>query len=105
MGGTGFSLEGQRAFDKAAVAFEELAKVGDGSYGPLADYHVGRMLAAQGKVEGAIKRYKQLVDKLDGARTQGESGPRFAGIKAEAERRLAELGAPPAKPAGGMSNL
>lgn len=106
--GLAFSYEGEGKLQEAKQRFEQLRSSGD-VLKDAADYHLARLLVLGGKTEEAKQAFKALVTRIRqesaGAPTAvgGRSGARFPYVRAQAERRLAELDPteqPPRTPRG-----
>lgn len=87
--GVAFALEAQAKPAEAAARFEALAKLDNGAYKPLADYHRARMLIAQDKQRDAAGVLEAL---LKAERGKPEGTPkRFANVVDDSETLLTEL--------------
>jgi tetratricopeptide (TPR) repeat protein len=101
--GAGYALEAQKKPADAIKRFEELATVARGAYKPLGDYHRGRVLAATGSRDEAIKVLQALV-KADAAKPADQPA-RFETEIAAAQTLLEELGVAPEAKASPIVDL
>lgn len=88
--GLGFALEAQSKFAAAEGRFAEAAKLDNGSYKTVADYHRARMLAAQAEPKKAADLLESLI-KAERARPSTEGGVVYESVVADAETMLAGL--------------
>jgi tetratricopeptide (TPR) repeat protein len=91
--GAGYALEAQQKYPEALGRFEELAKLGNGAYKPLADYHRARVLVAQGKPADA-RAVLEAASKAAAA-VSDEERSRFESVIDSSETLLQELGGRP----------
>ena len=102
--GLGFSLEGQEKFGEAQKEFEKIASIKGGAYAQEGNFHAARMLVDQGKPDEGIKRFQELLKAIDAS--GADEGKNYAALVADAEARLAALGAPqPKKGLDGLQGL
>lgn len=107
--GKGFTFEAEEQWGEAIEVYEELSRIDDGGFEPVAKYHLGRMYLAQGERDRATETFNTLVESLREANDDEEQQD-FAFVLAQAEVRLRELdpsSAPsrPVLPAPGAGGL
>ena len=83
--GIAYSLEEERSYDDAIDQLETLREL-DGTLAPIAGYHQGRILVAQGKLEQAKIKFDGVVNAL-----KQPDGPSLPYTKEQTEARLALL--------------
>lgn len=93
--GSGYALEAQKKYAEALGRFEELGKLGNGAYRPLADYHRARVLVAQGKSADA-RALLEASTKAAAAASDDERS-RFESVLDATSTLLSELGGRPAE--------
>jgi tetratricopeptide (TPR) repeat protein len=84
--GKGYAYEGKGDFDKAAAAFaalDEDAKRFQGFYRDRAIYQQARMTERKGDHAGAVKLYKQVLDKMPDSLLHDEITDRLAVLEAK----------------------
>jgi len=84
--GTGYAYEGKGDFDKAAAAFaalDEDAKQFQGFYRDRAVYQKARMTERKGDRAGAVKLYKEVLDKMPDSLLHDEITDRLAVLEAK----------------------
>ena len=103
--GKGFTYEAQEEWDQAIEVYQELSRLDDNRFEPVAKYHIARMYIAKGETEQATETLTALVDQQRGA-ADDEEKQEFAYVLAQAEIRLRELdpSAAPARPSLGGAN-
>jgi predicted negative regulator of RcsB-dependent stress response len=93
--GIAYALEGAGSYDEALEQLEALREV-DPSVAPIAGYHQGRILQAQGKLEEAKTKFRGVLAEL-----KDPEAPELPYTREQTEARLALLDASLA-PAGGV---
>lgn len=84
--GKGYAYEGKGDFDKAAAAFaalDEDAKRFQGFYRDRAVYQKARMTERKGDQAGAVKLYKEVLDKMPDSLLHDEITDRLAVLEAK----------------------
>lgn len=84
--GKGYAYEGKGDFEKAAAAFaalEEDAKAFQGFYRDRAVYQKARMTERKGDHAGAVKLYKEVLDKMPDSLLHDEITDRLAVLEAK----------------------
>jgi tetratricopeptide (TPR) repeat protein len=80
----GYALEGKKEYDKAAQAFDELAKGTKGEFMKgMGEYHKGRMLALQGKTEDAVKAFQGVIGEAPNSAASRLATERIAMLAAQ----------------------
>lgn len=92
--GSGYALEAQQKLPDALKRFEELSKLGNGTYRVLGDYHRARLLVAQNKPAEA-KALLEGMSKALAANTNEDERNGFESASESAEVLLQELGGKP----------
>jgi predicted negative regulator of RcsB-dependent stress response len=92
--GIAYSLEAEKSYDEAIEQLEALRNV-DAAIAPIAGYHQGRILQAQGKLEEAKMRFDGVLADL-----RDPDAPSLPYTKEQTEARLALLD-PSLAPASG----
>jgi tetratricopeptide (TPR) repeat protein len=77
--GIGYCYEASKQWDKALQAFRKLPRDGERKW--LALYHEGRVLAAKGQKEDAVKVLKEVVEKAKSSAVQNRAGEQLALIE------------------------
>ncbi|MCB9591538.1 MAG: hypothetical protein H6719_02290 [Sandaracinaceae bacterium] len=97
--GKGFTFEADEDWDHAIETYEELSRIDDGAFDPVAKYHIARMYIARDQTEEATEALSALVESLRDAEND-ETEQDFSYVLAQAEVRLRELdpSAVPARP-------
>lgn len=101
--GKAFTFEAEEQWAQAREVYDELARIEDGRFEPVAKYHTARMFLAQGQREQATETLRRLVDQLRAAE-EDAAAQDFPFVLAQAQVRLRELdpsAAPPSDPPGG----
>lgn len=93
--GIAYSLEAEKSYDEALEQLEALREV-DAAIAPIAGYHQGRILQAQGKLEEAKTRFDGVLADL-----RDPEAPALPYTKEQTEARLAVLD-PSLAPASGV---
>ncbi len=88
--GKAFTFEAEEEWPRALEVYEELARVDDGRYEPIAKYHMARMYLAQDDRDRATETLRTLVDSLRDAENDEEEQD-FEYVLAQAQTRLREL--------------
>jgi predicted negative regulator of RcsB-dependent stress response len=83
--GISYSLEAQKSYDQALEQLEALREL-DRSIAPIAGYHQGRILAAQGKLEEAKTKFDWVLNELKEA-----DAPLLPYTQEQTEARLAVI--------------
>jgi predicted negative regulator of RcsB-dependent stress response len=83
--GIAYVLEAEKSYDEAIEELEALREV-DASIAPIAGYHEGRILQAQGKLEEAKTKYDGVLANL-----KGPNAPSLPYTEEQTEARLALL--------------
>jgi predicted negative regulator of RcsB-dependent stress response len=76
-----YSYEAKKAWDKALATVGKLEKKGQARFTAL--IHEARILAAKGDKPGAIKRYKEIVDKASSRVLVDQAGQRLAALESK----------------------
>ncbi len=99
--GKGFTFEAEEHWDQALGVYQELARVDDARFEPVASYHMARMYLAKNDRERATETLRGVVDHLREAEDD-EHAQDFQYVLAQAQTRLRELdpSAVPAPPPG-----
>jgi hypothetical protein len=99
--GKGFTLEAEEHWDQALEVYQEMARVDDGRFEPVAKYHMARMYLAKGDRDRATETLRGVVDHLREAEND-ENAQDFEYVLAQAQIRLRALdpSAVPAPPPG-----
>ncbi len=108
--GIAFSYEGEQEWDHAKERYDELARLADGAYRNLADYHLARVLLAKGENEEAKELLTSLVERLNDP--DDHDSPEMTYVSSQAQIRLMQLD-PSAVPSsagsfqggGGLDNM
>lgn len=77
--GIGYCYEAKKQWDKALETFRKLPRDGELKWQAL--YHEGRVLAAKGQKQEAIKVLKEVVEKSKSSAIQGRAGDQLALIE------------------------
>lgn len=88
--GKAFTFEAEEHWDQALEVYQELARVDDGRFDPIAKYHTARMYLAKGDRDRATETLRGLVDSLREAEDD-EDAQDFQYVLAQAQTRLREL--------------
>jgi predicted negative regulator of RcsB-dependent stress response len=83
--GISYSLEAEKSYDQALEQLEALREL-DRSIAPIAGYHQGRILAAQGKLEEAKTKFDWVLNELKEA-----DAPLLPYTQEQTEARLAVI--------------
>lgn len=83
--GIAYTLEAEKSYDEAIERLEALREL-DPSAAPIAGYHQGRLLQAQGKLEEAKTKFDGVLSDL-----KDPEAPRLPFTKEQTEARLAAL--------------
>ena len=93
--GIAYSLEAEKSYDQALEQLEALRAV-DRNIAPIAGYHQGRILVAEGKLEEAKAKFDGVLNELRQA-----DAPALPYTQEQTEARLALID-PSLAPAGGV---
>jgi predicted negative regulator of RcsB-dependent stress response len=83
--GIAYALEAEKSYDEAIEQLESLREL-DPSVAPIAGYHQGRLLEAQGKLDEAKTKFDGVLSDL-----KDPEAPRLPFTKEQTEARLAVL--------------
>lgn len=79
--GLTYTYEAQKKWDKALATLNKLEKKGQARYAAL--IHEARILASKGDTPGAIKRYKEIIDKASSRPLVDKAGQRLAALESK----------------------
>jgi predicted negative regulator of RcsB-dependent stress response len=93
--GIAYAFEAEASYEQAIEKLEALREL-DRSVAPIADYHLGRILAKQGKLDEAKSKFERVLNELKEA-----DAPLLPYTQEQTEARLALID-PSVSPAGGI---
>jgi tetratricopeptide (TPR) repeat protein len=88
--GIAFTYEATESWTDATNRLDELGRLGEGRYAPVARYHTARLQLAEGNEDAAIETLDELVSDLRQAEAD-EEAQEFPFVLAQAELRLRAL--------------
>jgi tetratricopeptide (TPR) repeat protein len=105
--GKAFTFEAAEQWDRALAIYQELGRLDERHFEPIAKYHMARMYLAKGQRQQATETLRALVRQLNHS-TENEEEQEFPYVLAQAQTRLRELdpsAAPPPPPSFGEGPL